>query len=299
MASASWDRKRAAHLYRRAGFGGRPEDLDRAISLGREGAVSYLVDYDGISTADLDAYLGLFGFDLEGYQEGIGDLRGTFITRWWYSRMLHGPRPLQEKMTLFWHNHFADLLRQGRGRAVDVRAEPDLSESRDGALRRPPARRLARPGDAHLARQREQRQGLPQRELRPRGHGALHDGPRQLHATGHHGIGQGLHRMDDRCGQSQSVHLRPERPRRGDQVLSRAAGLLQRRRHHRDSGRAPRDRRLHHPQARALLPRRRSRPPLSRKASRTSTSPAPATSARLSGRFSSPTSSIRPRMHPT
>ena len=66
MASASWDRKRAAHLYRRAGFGGTPEELDRAVSLGREGAVSHLVDYDAISTADLDAYLDLFGFDLAG-----------------------------------------------------------------------------------------------------------------------------------------------------------------------------------------------------------------------------------------
>jgi Protein of unknown function (DUF1800) len=107
MASPSWDRKRAAHLYRRAGFGGRPEDLDRAVSLGREGAVSHLVDYDGISTADLDAYLDTFGFDLAGYQEGINGERGSFLIRWWYLRMQHGPRPLQEKMTLFWHNHFA------------------------------------------------------------------------------------------------------------------------------------------------------------------------------------------------
>ena len=87
MASASWDRKRAAHLYRRAGFGGKPEDLDLATSLGREGAVSHLVDYDGISTADLDAYLGLFGFNLAGYPGGIHDERGYFLERWWYSRM--------------------------------------------------------------------------------------------------------------------------------------------------------------------------------------------------------------------
>ena len=36
----TWDRKRAAHLYRRAGFGGTPEELDLAVSLGREGAIS-------------------------------------------------------------------------------------------------------------------------------------------------------------------------------------------------------------------------------------------------------------------
>ncbi len=103
----SWDRKRAAHLYRRAGFGGTRRDLDLAVSLGREGAVSHLVDYDGISTADLDAYLDLFGFNLAGYPGGLHDEREYFLSRWWYLRMQHGPRPLQEKMTLFWHNHFA------------------------------------------------------------------------------------------------------------------------------------------------------------------------------------------------
>ena len=75
MAATAWDRKRAAHLYRRAGFGGTPEELDLAVSLGREGAVSYLVDYDGISTADLDAYLDLFGFDLDGYRTGSATSR--------------------------------------------------------------------------------------------------------------------------------------------------------------------------------------------------------------------------------
>ena len=106
MAATTWDRRHAAHLYRRAGFGGTPEDLDLATSLGREGAVSSLVDYDAIPTADLDAYLGLYGFDLE----TIGGDRGRRLfdlTRWWYFRMQYTPRPLEEKMTLFWHGHFA------------------------------------------------------------------------------------------------------------------------------------------------------------------------------------------------
>src|SRR4029077_21238801 len=29
------------------------------------------------------------------------------LSPWWLQRMLHSPHPLQEKMTLFWHNHFA------------------------------------------------------------------------------------------------------------------------------------------------------------------------------------------------
>ena len=197
MASASWDRKRAAHLYRRAGFGGRPEELDRAVSLGREGAVSHLVDYDSISTADLDAYLDLFGFDLEGYSERTPGRAGLHPDRWWYMRMQHGPRPLQEKMTLFWHNHFATSI--ARSSIQLMYAQNQIFRNLgNGALRRSPARGLARPGDAHLAGQREQRQGLPQRELRPGGHGALHDGPRQLHAAGRDGVGPGFHGLDDR-----------------------------------------------------------------------------------------------------
>ena len=29
------------------------------------------------------------------------------VAYWWSNRMLSSPRPLEEKMTLFWHNHFA------------------------------------------------------------------------------------------------------------------------------------------------------------------------------------------------
>src|SRR5262249_43799348 len=106
-----WDRKRAAHLYRRAGFGGLAEELDFAVSEGRERAVSRLVDYGAISTADLDAYLSLYGFDLDGYNDVPYD-RFLNLLRWWYFRMQLTPRPLEEKMTLFWHGHFATSIQK-------------------------------------------------------------------------------------------------------------------------------------------------------------------------------------------
>jgi len=108
MTTAPWDRSRAAHLYRRAGFGGSPDELDQAVSLGREGAVSRLVDYDSISTSDLDDFVGLVAEDQAG--GGFGDdnaLRFDSLRRWWLLRMQYTPRPLEEKMTLFWSNHFA------------------------------------------------------------------------------------------------------------------------------------------------------------------------------------------------
>src|SRR6202022_391298 len=39
--------------------------------------------------------------------EEIVDLR-----RWWLDRMLTGPAPLLEKMTLFWHGHFATSIQK-------------------------------------------------------------------------------------------------------------------------------------------------------------------------------------------
>ena len=36
------------------------------------------------------------------------------LRHWWLRRMRKGPRPLQEKMTLFWHGHFATSFRKVR-----------------------------------------------------------------------------------------------------------------------------------------------------------------------------------------
>ena len=60
MRTSSWDRRRAAHLYLRAGFGATAKELDLAVSLGREGAIRRLVDYEEIPTAELDGYLDLY-----------------------------------------------------------------------------------------------------------------------------------------------------------------------------------------------------------------------------------------------
>ena len=34
------------------------------------------------------------------------------LRSWWLDRMTHGPRPLQEKLTLFWHGHFATSIQK-------------------------------------------------------------------------------------------------------------------------------------------------------------------------------------------
>ena len=53
MTTVDWTRDAAAHLLRRAGFGGTPAEIDDLYARGLEGAVSRLVDYEAI---DLSAY---------------------------------------------------------------------------------------------------------------------------------------------------------------------------------------------------------------------------------------------------
>jgi uncharacterized protein (DUF1800 family) len=89
-----------AHLYRRAGFGASPGDLALAAKVGLESTIARLVDYD--STPD--------PFDPP--QDIINSVsrNADNLTQWWVGRMLTTTRPLQEKMALFWHGHFATAI---------------------------------------------------------------------------------------------------------------------------------------------------------------------------------------------
>ncbi len=95
------------HLLRRTGCGARQDELDvyRAESFG--GALTRLLEYERIPD-DVDKKIGQPGY------VGI-TTRGAFAPnsvltdarQRWLFRLVHTDRPLQEKMTLFWHNHFA------------------------------------------------------------------------------------------------------------------------------------------------------------------------------------------------
>src|SRR5262245_21671911 len=95
------------HLLRRAGFGVSTLDAEIFRDMPTTTAVAYLVNYEG-RPDDVDERIGrpehvqvttkdLFQPDID-----IDDARQR-----WLFRMIHSRRPLQEKMSLFWHNHFA------------------------------------------------------------------------------------------------------------------------------------------------------------------------------------------------
>ncbi len=95
------DRQRYGHLLRRAGFGASHAELDRMMSLGWSGAVNSLVDYESISNESFDLYLATLKLDLS---------KAADIQRWWLIRMTASARPLEEKMTLFWHGLLTSAL---------------------------------------------------------------------------------------------------------------------------------------------------------------------------------------------
>ena len=89
------DRVRVAHLLRRAGFGASEQELDEYGRLGFDAAVTRLVEYQ--SQPEVPDRVA---------PEDVG------LQVWWLDRMVHTGRPLQEKMTLFWHGHLTSGLRK-------------------------------------------------------------------------------------------------------------------------------------------------------------------------------------------
>ncbi|MBW7905741.1 MAG: DUF1800 domain-containing protein [Phycisphaerae bacterium] len=131
LPAAQWDAQAAAHLLRRAGFGGTPAEVERLHRLGVEGAVDWLVDFDrqGYAPAppavDPLVMEGLDRTELRGktpeerreiIEQRRRAERESFeeIRLWWIERMATTPRPLEERMTLFWHGHFTSGMREVR-----------------------------------------------------------------------------------------------------------------------------------------------------------------------------------------
>ncbi|MEY5099389.1 MAG: hypothetical protein RJA36_2108 [Pseudomonadota bacterium] len=147
LPAAQLGRERAAHLLERAGFGGTPAEVDRFAAMSPQQAVRTLVRYQRIpnplppfeESGAFDPGLDPFvpsrpaatdmaketGEALGVKAKPAGNrrlqqaadrflywLRATKLESqrigyWWANRMLLTKRPLEEKMTLFWHGHFA------------------------------------------------------------------------------------------------------------------------------------------------------------------------------------------------
>ena len=94
-----WNLARAAHLLRRAGFGANWNELQAAVDRAPEEVASQLV-----AGTEPDSFRREVD-ELAQAMVNTGDVRN--LASVWLYRMLATPRPLLEKMTLFWHGHFA------------------------------------------------------------------------------------------------------------------------------------------------------------------------------------------------
>ncbi|HVU64304.1 MAG TPA: DUF1800 domain-containing protein [Phycisphaerales bacterium] len=134
-----WGYDQARHLLWRAGFGGSPSQIATLVKWGPEKSVDHLLDYESIPFDQPKSDL----FDKDIMRPATGEERGEIararrmgdeaavtrlrakrqeaertdrqqmrdIQHWWLKRMVETPRPLEEKMTLFWHGHFATSYR--------------------------------------------------------------------------------------------------------------------------------------------------------------------------------------------
>src|SRR5271157_990076 len=95
-----WDLRKVAHLHRRAGFGATWAELVRDLEAGPDASVERFFKPLPLSTEEADA--------LEGLRQTARTSQNIDLLKvGWLNRILHGRDPLVEKMTLFWHGHFA------------------------------------------------------------------------------------------------------------------------------------------------------------------------------------------------
>jgi len=134
--SKSFDTRKAHHLLQRSGFGGTPQQAHALVELGFEKAVDFIVNYENVADPD-EPSLDDFDKDImrpatqaerstinKARQSGNEEVVDIYrkerqrrqrldrkqiaeMEQWWMRRLASTPRPLEEKMTLFWHGHFA------------------------------------------------------------------------------------------------------------------------------------------------------------------------------------------------
>ena len=144
QAKDEWTVAEAAHLMRRAGFGGSPQEIQRIHQLGREAAVeAYLnpdeplnafpmpgwADPKAAFTAMREKSGKLREARMAAQRDSSKEAQDRFRKQrqefqresrrqgfegqgWWFGRLMKSQAPLREKMVLFWHDHFATSIQK-------------------------------------------------------------------------------------------------------------------------------------------------------------------------------------------
>jgi uncharacterized protein (DUF1800 family) len=125
-------RSNIAHLYRRAGFGALPDELDHAVAAGYGATVDSLLagltapdpSGDAVTLPDLTDIPRLpaatSSTDASARAAALRQRNLAVnqqyldLQRWWLDRMIVTATPLREKLTLLWHAHFATAFSKVR-----------------------------------------------------------------------------------------------------------------------------------------------------------------------------------------
>lgn len=139
LAGSAFGYDQARHLLWRAGFGGTPKQIQTLASWGPEKSVDYLLNFEQVKYDEPGKSL----FDRDIMRPPTEEERRMYaaaqknkdedilaqarlrrqemqrkdrqqiaeIQKWWLKRLIESPRPAEEKLTLFWHGHFATSYR--------------------------------------------------------------------------------------------------------------------------------------------------------------------------------------------
>ena len=100
-AKRPWTLANVGHLYRRLAFGASHAELQAGLKSDPQRLIGELLSGRSPSASYDAATEAFLAANAEKFNQGVQ------ASGWWLYRMLHGPAPAVEKLTLFWHNHFA------------------------------------------------------------------------------------------------------------------------------------------------------------------------------------------------
>lgn len=112
------------HILRRLAFGASPAELAAWATMPIDSVIDRLLNYESLST-DHDSKIGqadYVGITTSGGQPFSPNTLINDARQRWLFRMIHSQRPLEEKMALFWHNHFATAYSKIAGAVGQERA---------------------------------------------------------------------------------------------------------------------------------------------------------------------------------
>ena len=104
------------HILRRMGFGATPDQVAAYAEMPISSVIAALLNYENQPT-DIDSKIGnpdYLGITTTGGAFSPDTVINDARQRWLF-RMMHSPRPLEEKMALFWHNHFSNTYSKVAG----------------------------------------------------------------------------------------------------------------------------------------------------------------------------------------